>query len=405
MGLLKTITEEYLGVLEYSKEIKRNFSIPGNVSDIVALTGPRRAGKTYTVLKEVQSILNSGGSTIYASFDDPSFLSMNERKFAELVRQEYPRGIVTLFLDEIQEWKNWDYKVRWLHDVKDFRIVITGSSSSLLSSEIPSRLRGRYITRRLLPLSFADIYGRNKDQSFRDLGILRNNLEEYLKWGGFPEVCLQKSREKLVSIQETMFYRDIMERHGVKDMTLFRDFFNHVLSNYSNQFTWNSLKRLMEPIGIKIDTKTVMSYVENICSSYLTYLNTRFSYSEKQSGNSPKKLYLVDPGLVSINSRNSDIGRKIENIVYLQLLRMDGIINYYTNKEGKEIDFLFSGSTEKVLIEVCTEVDPDHRTKVKKALREIGGSRALIIFLDGIERNEDSIQEISLLKWLNNPTI
>ena len=405
MGLLGTITEEYLGGLVYRKEIKRNFSIPRNVSDIVAITGPRRVGKTFCVLKEVQALQEAGENTIYASFDDPSVSNMDERKFAELVRQEYPHGKVNLFLDEIQEWKNWDHNVRWLHDVKDFQIVITGSSSSLLSSEIPSRLRGRYISRTLLPLSFSEIYAPENKQTFREMGILRNNLEEYMKWGGFPEVYLQKSREKLVNIQETMFYRDIIERHGVRDLSLFREFFNYLLSNYSNPFTWNSLRKLLEPKGIKLDTKTVMSYVHNISSSYLTFLNTRFSYSQKIASNSPKKLYLVDPGLVTINSRNQDIGRKIENMVYLQLLRMDGSINYYMNKEEKEIDFIFSNGAEKTLIEVCKEPDLDHRKKIKKALREIGGSKAIMLVIDGMESNEGSIREIPFHKWLNNPVI
>lgn len=68
----------------------------------------------------------------------------------------------------------------------------------------------------MLPLSFSETYAQNTGQTFRGAGILRNNLEEYMKWGGFPEIWLQKSREKLVNIQETMFYRDIIERQGVR---------------------------------------------------------------------------------------------------------------------------------------------------------------------------------------------
>ena len=403
MGFLRTVTDEYIGGLRFSGEIKRNFSIPRNSSDIVAITGPRRVGKTFSILKEIQSLQESGERAVYASFDDPFFSNIDQREFAELVRQEYPQGKVHLFLDEIQEWRNWDHNVRWLHDVKDFYLIVTGSSSSLLSSEIPSLLRGRYISRMLLPLSFSEIHSQDNGQTFRESGILRNNLEEYIKWGGFPEVWLQKSREKLVNIQETMFYRDIIERHGVRDLTLFKEFFNHLLSNYSNPFTWNSLKKFVESMGIKIDTKTVMAYVDNISSSYLTFLNTRFSYSLKKASNSPKKLYLVDPGIVTINSRSQDTGRKIENLVYLQLLRMEGSINYYLNREGSEIDFIFSKGTDRTLVEVCTEPDADHRTKIKKAIKEIRGNKAVIITLNGKEVFGDPINEIPLHKWLNSP--
>ena len=158
-------------------------------------------------------------------------------------------------------------------------------------------------------------------------------------------------------------------------------------------------------MGIKLDTKTVMSYIDNISSSYLTFLNTRFSYSQKKAANLPKKLYLIDPGIVTINSRNQDTGGKIENLVYLQLLRMGGDINYYINRESNEIDFIFSRGSEKALVEVCMEPDSDHRAKIKKALTEIGGGKGIILAMDGREANNGPIKEIPLHKWLNRPVI
>ncbi len=209
MEKLLEITYEYIDSLQYVEEIKRQVTLP-KTKDIIAIVGPRRVGKTFLMLKKAKELLEKNEPVIYASFDEPELRNMDVRKFAELVRAEYPENEVFLFLDEIQEWKNWDFNLRWLHDVKDFYIYISGSSSTLQSSEIPSRLRGRYISKLLLPVSFREIVD-FEVRSFRERGKILNLLEDYLKWGGFPEVWMEKSREKIISILETAFYRDIVK--------------------------------------------------------------------------------------------------------------------------------------------------------------------------------------------------
>ncbi len=405
MGLLKTITEEYLGGLEYVQEIHRDISLLGAGSDILALTGPRRVGKTFTLLKHVSSLLKAGQSAIYAAFDDPSLVSLSVRDFAELVRADYPSGSVSLFLDEIQEWENWDRKVRWLHDVKDFQIYISGSSSALLSSEMPSRLRGRYISRTILPFSFSEVCGTNGQQTFRETGKLRRCFDEYLQWGGFPEVWTLRSREKTVSILDTMFYRDIVERHGVTDIMQFREAFHFILKNYSNPLTWNSMRKMMHLSGLDLDTKTVIRYVNSIASSYLIFLNYRFSFSQREMSVSPKKIYLVDPGIATVYAATPDVGRRIENLVYLQLLRMGGSINYYTTRDGKEIDFIYSEGQERKLVEVCVQADSDHVGRVRRALSESGAQSALILTLEDNLRQEGRIRVMPLHRWLAVPVL
>ncbi|MEM0219808.1 MAG: AAA family ATPase [Thermoproteota archaeon] len=157
MGQLLEITYEYLDSLKYVNEIPREIVLPTASPDVVAIVGPRRSGKTFLMLKTANDMLKNNRQTVYVSFDEPSLRTIPVRRFAELVRKEYPEGKVNLFLDEIQEWKDWDFNLRWLHDVKDFTIFISGSSSSLQSSEIPSRLRGRYTSKLVAPFSFKEV--------------------------------------------------------------------------------------------------------------------------------------------------------------------------------------------------------------------------------------------------------
>jgi predicted AAA+ superfamily ATPase len=222
MGFLKEITEEYLGALQYVKEVPRDVKLPTS-RDIVALVGPRRAGKTFLMLKSVKNLLDSGKQALYISFDELQIRRIDARKLAEMAREEYPRGEIHLFLDEVQEWDNWDSKLRWLHDVKDFFLYVTGSSSALQSSEIPSRLRGRYTSVLLLPFSFREVSSEEKIDitTFRERGAIKALLNDYMTWGGFPEVWIYRSREKLVSLLETMFYRDVMERHRIRETCCF----------------------------------------------------------------------------------------------------------------------------------------------------------------------------------------
>lgn len=179
---LKEITLEYIGALDYVEEIVREVEMPHG-SDIKAIIGPRRVGKTFLMLKKAKNMLENGENVLYLPLDEPELARMEARELAEEVRKEYPSGKVTLFLDEVQEWGDWDRKLRWLHDVKDFDVYVSGSSSALLSSEIPTRLRGRHLSRFVLPLSFREITGTTKADTFRERGRLKALLQDYLKWG------------------------------------------------------------------------------------------------------------------------------------------------------------------------------------------------------------------------------
>jgi len=407
MGILKEITSEYLGSLEYVREIPRNFSIPSSPSDIIAILGPRRVGKTFIMLKKTKALLDRGGQALYIPFDEPSLRKTGVREFAEMVRTEYPEGRVHLFLDEVQEWPEWGRKLRWMHDVRDFFIYVSGSSTALQSSEIPTQLRGRYISRLLLPLSFREVAGAS-GVTFRERGRIRSLLSDYLKWGGFPEVWLFRSREKVISLLETIFYRDIVERHGIRNLNEFRDVFYFILSNYSNLVTWNSLRRLLKAQGVSVDTKTLINYVEYMREAFLIFTVLRFSHSERVRRISPKKIYLVDMAISNLFGTPMDFGRKMENLTFLELLRRvkgpGEEISYYVTRSGNEIDFLVKRAGKVVeLLEVAYELDGTHLKKVLEACRELRMREATVISWKGegtVSRGGCTVNEVPLWKWL-----
>ncbi|QOJ79001.1 ATP-binding protein [Infirmifilum lucidum] len=406
MGLLSEVTREYIGSLQFVKAVEREARIPTHITDIVAVVGARRVGKTFLMLQKARELLERGENVIYVSMDEPFFRRMEARKLAELAKSEYPEGRIHLFLDEVQEWRNWDFNLRWLHDVKDFYIYVSGSSSTLQSSEIPSRLRGRYVSVVLLPFSFREAAGPLGAGGFRDRGTARGLLEDYLKWGGFPEVWLARSREKLVSIVETVFYRDIVERQGVRSVGEFKEVFYYVLSQYGNAVTWRSLRRLLEGEGLKLDTKTLIRYVYSMQQAFLLFQVKKFSFSERERAVSPRKIYLVDHSIATLFEQPMDLGRRVENVVYTHLLRRTGDperISYYTTRRGREVDFIVrepGGATR--IYESTLRATREHVDKAEQACRELKCSHATVVALEAeeLEGLPERVSVVPLLEFL-----
>jgi len=376
---LREITLEYLGALEKTEEIPREVGLPKeNNMDIKAIVGPRRVGKTFLMLRTAKNLMENGERVLYLPFDEPELRKLSARQLAEEIRREFPEGKVTLFLDEIQEWDEWDTKLRWLHDVGDFNIYVSGSSSALLSSEIPSKLRGRHVSKLILPLSFREIAGKEQPVTFRGRGRLRKLLDEYIKWGGFPEVWLTKSREKVISILETIFYRDIIERFAFRDVREFREVFYYVLSLYGGYFTYRSLQRALKGLGIEANVKTVMNYLHAMESSFLVFELPLFSPSTKRIMRSPRKLYLVDTAFTGLFFKGQDTGRKIENLVFLEILREKSYRNplielsYYSDGNS-EVDFVVrAGNEVSELVQVTYEISPSNYEREVLSLIKAG---------------------------------
>ncbi|WP_297508101.1 ATP-binding protein [Thermococcus sp.] len=409
---LREITLEYLGALEKGEEIPREINLPRG-SDIKAIVGPRRVGKTFLMLRTARELIEKGENVLYLPFDEPELRKLTARQLAEEIRREFPEGRVTLFLDEIQEWDEWDTKLRWLHDVGDFNIYVSGSSSALLSSEIPSKLRGRHLSKLILPLSFREIAGKERPMTFRERGKLRKLLDEYVKWGGFPEVWLTKSREKVISILETIFYRDIIEHFAFRDVREFREVFYYVLSLCGGYFTYRSLQRALKGLGVEANVKTIMNYLHAMESSFLIFELPLFSTSTKRIMRSPRKLYLVDTAFTSLFFKGQDAGRKIENLVFLELLREKSYRNplielsYYSDGDS-EVDFVIRvGGEVTELVQVTYEITPSNYERevlgLLKAGKRLGVDKLTLVTMDEEKKLREGgkiIDVIPLWKFL-----
>ncbi|MEZ0248629.1 MAG: ATP-binding protein [Thermoproteus sp.] len=269
-----------------------------------AVVGPRRAGKTYFLYQ----LGRYGG--FYFNFEDIRLAGLRPRHFSAFLKvlAEYGAGRgALLLLDEVQNAPAWGRWVRTLLD-KGFRVALAGSSSKLRQDEVSTELRGRYISRLLLPFSFREFlrargYGAAPTHP-EARGRMLASLREYLELGGYPEAVLKPdlARSLLKMYRETVVYRDVVERHRVRDPRGLELFLSLVESSFARPFSISSAYRTMRGAGFEKSKKTLAAYLRYLEEAYYVITAPKFGPG-KTPLVQPKKVYPVDPATSGISAR------------------------------------------------------------------------------------------------------
>lgn len=354
--------------------------------DIIAVVGPRRVGKTYLMLQMIEHLRKEGVNPIYVDFEDIIYKDFSIKDIIEAYYEIFePKEPLYLFIDEVHNLKEWGTWLRSLHNSNKYRIMVTGSTSKLLLKEISTELRGRYISKLLLPFSFKE-YLRIMDVKepadiSEDRGRIKRYLEDYMEFGGYPEVIKLgeefEKREKLRMIYLTTLYRDIIDRCNVREKELLEFILKYMISNTGNKVSVSKLHRIMKSNTHGISKRTVWKYYNYVLDSLSVFEVPSLSSSLKKEMMTPKKVYCVDPGLIGTVSMKKDKGRKLETMVFLHLLRRSNTedleIRYLPLKDG-EVDFVIIVRGEvKELIQACYDPnDPDTKRREDDALIKAG---------------------------------
>lgn len=418
------------------KLVPREIEIPITSQKIIALTGPRRSGKTYLLFLLINKLISQDISPqriLYVNFDDPRLLPSNALDLEatlESYRELYPElrnKINYIFFDEIQNVKNWEVGVRRIYDTRKFHIFLTGSSSKLLSKEISTHLRGRAINFEIFPFSFKEILLAKGVKLAKDIVYsqerfsVKKHLEAYMKMGGFPEVVLENNPDlkirTLKEYLETMFFKDLVERYKVKNQPVIRELMRYLSTNTANIFSLNAFYKWIKQT-YPITKRTLINYVNSLEDIGLFFLIRKFSFSLKEQTQVPRKCYIVDNGFRSVYGFkfSEDKGRTIENTVFLELRHRQAKdplmeVYYWQDYEKREVDFVVThGKSVKILIQVCLSMD-DFKTKERevrsllKLAKETKCKDLLVITLDYEKEEKAGGQKIifkPLWKWLLN---
>lgn len=402
--------------------IERDVDIPVEipVNRAISIIGPRRSGKTFVMFQLMEKLLKEHKKEqfLYVNFEraDLSVLDSGDlmsmlNVFFEIVPDNRNRK-VWLFLDEIQNVSGWEKFVRTALDM-GIGIFVSGSSSKLLSREIATSLRGRTISHVILPFSFKECLRAENIKagglfSTSEKARILNVLRVFLEYGGYPEaVIYKKEREKiLLDIKETLIYRDVVERHGIRNVKALKLLINTLIN--SKEFSLNRFYNYLKSMGIKSSKNALYNYVQYLNDAFFVFSLRKFSYSYRNAEKSIPKIYLIDNGLLKTNGID-DHGRLMENLVFVELFRRNKNVFYYKFPSGEEVDFVVKdGKKIEQLIQVCYSLK-DFSTKDRETRSLINASRALdckkllVITYDfeGEEKMKGGkIVFIPLWKWL-----
>ena len=403
--------------LEIPDLIERDVKIDLDSNKVIAIAGVRRSGKTHVMFQCINSLLRRGlkrDNIFYVDFENERLVGVRATDLDNILvahRELFnSEGTVYVFLDEIQNVENWDKWVRKVYDTGKYRLIITGSSSELLSSEIATSLAGRNLTYVVYPFSFEEYVSARKTKISKllkysvDKGIILKVTNDFLEFGSFPEIALtsdtSRRLEILSSYFDAIFFRDIVRRYNVREMGELNVFLKIISSNYASYFSSVKSLNYFGSLGMKISRMTILNFLEYTRSVFLIGLLEQYEKSVRKRVSRQSKSYITDIGISRLFS-DIDKGRALENAVYLELLRKKGpadSINYLKLKSGKEVDFIFGGRT-KELIQVCYDVsNQSTRSRETGAIVEaavkLGLKKGIIITYD--YEGEEAVDGISI---------
>mgnify|MGYP001773665160 CR=1 FL=1 len=399
--------------------VERELEIEEIRNKAITIVGPRRVGKTYFLLNR---FFRDKNKSIYVDFESFEFSDVGPEDILRLIAiyaTRYSAKVENLFLDEIQALKEWPKAVRSLLN-RGYNIFLSGSSSKLLPKELSTELRGRSISYLLLPFSFTEfLRARNVSikelLSITEIEMLKGKLEEYLVYGGYPEVVFSHNKEKILKEYfETIFYKDFVERHEIKSISTAKVIFEYLFQNNSKEVNIEKIKNFVESkINVKTKT-TIYSYIDKISDTLSVFFVDRFSQSVYKRKGWPKKVYVCDVGISSVLGFSKDYSKRMENVVFLELLRKTNKnplmeIYYFKNHQQHEVDFVVKEGLNIVqLIQVTyagarDEIEEREIKALLKASDVLKCKNLLIVtwnYEDELKFNNKVIKCIPLWKWL-----
>ena len=384
---------------------------------IKVLTGIRRSGKS-VMLKLIMEELKQNG------IDEKQFININ---FENLINRELTtadklhkyilkkaseiKKKCYIFLDEIQEVKDWEKCINSLrvNEEYNFDIYITGSNAKLLSGELSTYLAGRYVEFVIYPFSFKEFLDTLK--SIQQNISIREAFQKYIKFGGMPFLYNlvfeeEPSLQYLNDIYSSIILKDITQRNKIRDTDLLERVINYLIMNVGNNFSATSISKFFKSENRKVSVETILNYIKAAEEAFLIYKVSRDDLIGKKILNVNEKYYIADHGIreAIFESNQRDINQIFENIIYLELLRKG-----YNIRVGKvdnlEIDFVCTKGNEKLYIQVAYLLASSETTEREFfSLEKINDNYPkYIISMDEFDMSRNGIRHINIIDFLMKP--
>lgn len=389
---------EYLNHLENLK----------NKNIIKIITGIRRCGKS-TVLEMFRDRLLKNGiekeQIIFINFEEYENKPLRDPdKLYEYIKKHLTSKMNYIFLDEIQRVADFPDVVDSLYVKKNVDLYITGSNSTLLSSEIATLISGRYIEIKMLPLSFRE-FVKATNQSHSLAGAYR----QYVSTSSFPYVqelleTPQEINPYLEGLYNTILIKDIIDRKKIADTLVLKSVTQFLFDNIGLELSSKKIADTLTSNNRKSDPKTIEKYIVALEESFIVYCASRYNIKGKEYLKSLEKYYVADIGLRNfmLGKKAMDVGHILENVVYLELLRRNYAV-YIGKIDSMEVDFVAQNQNGNIYFQVAASVrDEKTLQRELKPLKAIKDNYPKIILTldDDPETDYNGIIRKNALEWL-----
>lgn len=375
---------------------------------IKIIYGLRRAGKS-VILNQIKDELlkdkTDESHIIYINFEslDYSFIK-NAIDLNNYIKQQIKDNkTYYIFLDEIQKVKDFEKGINSLRITNQCSIFITGSNSKMTFKELSTDLTGRYVSFKVNPLSFSEALEITNTNDYKKL------LFDIFEWGILPQrFSFKEDITKLnyiSDVYDSIVLKDVVERLGVKDITLFNKVWQYILETEGREFSATNVLKYLKNEYREVSAETLYNYIEALCSTFIINKVYRYDIHGKSILKTLNKYYVSDLGVKKIKNTNKETNYSIclENLVYNELI-FKGYDVYIGKLKDAEVDFVAIKDKKIKYIQVSLYLNSEETIN-----REFGAYKSIqdnypkyVISLDDVDMSTNGIKHLNVFDFLLN---
>jgi predicted AAA+ superfamily ATPase len=366
---------------------------------IIVLTGQRRVGKSYT-LRMVRDLKakNENNNIIYIDKEKKAFDHIkNYQDLNAYIDAHYQTGKMNyILIDEVQEIEEFERTIRSYRTEPDAEVVVTGSNAKMLSKELSTIIGGRYKEIHVQSLSYKEFL------QFHDLQDGDDALSKYIQFGGLPGLIrMGLDEDDAIEYQKdvlnTVLLKDVISKNNIRNISFLEKLTNFIADNIGKIISATSISKFMKSQGTNVSPDTIIDYAQYLEDAYIIHKVNRYDIHGKHLFESNDKYYFEDHGLRNAKAegtREGDIEKLIENIVYQRLISLGYTVNVGQLQAG-EIDFVCTkkAGTQRIYIQT-SYIIADNTTREREFgnLHNIRDNypKYVVSMTPGVTRNDDN---------------
>jgi predicted AAA+ superfamily ATPase len=414
IDLFKKILIDNRRLISQIDFIERNIVLEDNLNYV--FVGLRQAGKSYLMYQRIHQLLKMGHTMdeiIYVNLDDERLYNIALEDLDLILQAHYQLNDCKpiIFLDEIQNISHWEHFARRLAN-EQYRVYLTGSNAKMLSSEVATTLGGRYMIQEVYPYSLSEYLKANELELQKNweydsaiVNHIHRLFSNYFYYGGFPEsVHVREKRSWLSVLYQKIFLGDLIARYKIRNEVSLKLLVKKLSESINQPSSFNRLANIVSSAGQKIQTSTVIDYMQFMEESWLIFSMENYAakFVEKESA---KKYYFRDNGILNLFLIDPETAL-LENRVAIELKKHFCDEVYFYNK-NVEVDFYVPQHDWLIQVTYSIANDDTREREISsllKVAKHLQAKRLTIITYNEEQTisldNGSTIEVIPLWKWL-----